>query len=50
MSPEQSYLKLFLRAATNSQGVKKIHLDLICNEFEYEIIYKRAFTLSDFGE
>lgn len=24
----------------------KIHLDLICNEFEYEILYKKAFSTS----
>lgn len=23
---------------------QKIHLDLLCNEFEYEILYKKAFN------
>jgi len=27
-----------------SAEIRKIHLDLICNEFEYEILYKRAFS------
>ena len=43
-SPEQTYLKLFIRASMHQSGQKKIHLDLICNEFEYEILYKRAFS------
>lgn len=44
LSPEQTYLKLFIRPASTQQGQKKVHLDLVCNEFEYEILYKRAFS------
>lgn len=61
MSPEQTFLKLYIRAQRpkqlssneigllNMSGMSsrvKIHLDLICNEFEYEILYKRAFSNS----
>lgn len=61
MSPEQTFLKLYIRAQRpkqlssneigllNMSGMSsrvKIHLDLICNEFEYEILYKRAFSSS----
>ncbi|CDW91134.1 cold-shock dna-binding domain containing protein [Stylonychia lemnae] len=59
MSPEQTFLKLYIRSAKsksqqqfeNNNGLtsenKKIHLDLICNEFEYEILYKRAFQQNE---
>jgi hypothetical protein len=37
-SPEQSYLKLFLEA--DREGLKA---KLLCNQYEYEILYKRTF-------
>ena len=47
-SSEQSILKLVIAASTRkNQGKtnsKKINLDIICNEFEYEILYKKAYV------
>jgi hypothetical protein len=44
MSPEQSFLKLKIRSHfSNIFNKKMIHFDLICNEFEYEILYKKTF-------
>jgi hypothetical protein len=42
---EQNVLKLYLRAAPD----RKIKVDIICNEFEYEILYKKAFPMSKMG-
>lgn len=49
MSPEQTFLKLFIRSSQsidlmNQESTRKIYLDLLCNEFEYEILYRRAFS------
>lgn len=50
LSPEQSFLKLFIRSHfSNMFNKKMIHLDLICNEFEYEILYKKTFPEINIG-
>lgn len=36
-SPEQTYLKLLLTKKSS------VNVDLFCNQFEYEILYKRTF-------
>jgi hypothetical protein len=35
------------RVGEEQQNESKIYLDLVCNEFEYEILYKRAFVSQD---
>ena len=47
LSPEQVFLKFYIRGDNNSnssQTSQRTYFDLICNEFEYEIMYRKTFT------
>lgn len=42
-SNEHNIVKIFLR----SQNSQKLTLDVLCNTFEYEILYKKAYPLTN---
>lgn len=41
-SPDLNVFKVFIK----TNPLSKIKLDIICNEFEYEILYKRSYPMN----
>ena len=44
LNNEHNIVKLYLKSNTQ----KRVSIDILCNAFEYEVIYKKAYPLNNF--